>query len=123
MLAHRESFGLPIVEVQACGGQIFTPRAEWAGAHWMKDDLSEPGAGEHSSNFIVYENSVDSLVEELIVARDAFDPHARLATFREQQPHLLQGDLTAVSEFLNDLERGKIHSRLHREHARIGRNS
>jgi hypothetical protein len=120
MLAHRESFGLPIVEVQACGGQIFTPRAEWAGAHWMKDDLFEPGAGEHSSNFVVYENTVDALVGELISARDAFDPWRRLATFREMQPHLLHGDVDELSGFLSILDSRLLHSRLHEEHASVG---
>ncbi len=121
MLAHRESFGLPICEVQACGGQIFTPRAEWAGAHWIKDSPTDEGPGEHSSNFVVYENNVDSLVGELVAARDTFDPQKRLATFREEQPHLLHGDADELSDFLDRLETGRIHSRLHREHAEVGR--
>jgi hypothetical protein len=121
MLAHRESFGLPICEVQACGGQIFTPRAEWAGAHWMKDDEALAGPGAHSSNFVVYENNVDDLVGELITARDTFDPHRRLATFREEQPHLLHGDTSEVSDFLEKLESGHIHSRMHEEHRMVGR--
>ena len=121
LLAHRESFGLPICEVQACGGQIFTPRAEWAGAHWIKDDLSVAGAGRHSSNFVVYENTVDSLVGELVAARDTFDPQRRLATFREEQSYLLEGDTDQLSVFLDRLETGRIHSRLHEDHATLGR--
>jgi len=32
-IAHRESFGLPICEVQACGGLVFTPYSEWCPSH------------------------------------------------------------------------------------------
>lgn len=121
LLAHRESFGLPIIEVQACGGQIFTPKPEWAGAHWIKNDLARPGPGSHSSNFVVYENTVDALAGELIAARDAFDPAARLETFRSAHEHLYHGDREALRGFLSRLESGAIHSRLHRQHADIGR--
>ena len=121
MLAHRESFGLPICEAQACGALIFTPRAEWAGAHWLKDDLSEAGPGRHSPNFVVYEDNVDDLVEELLAAQDAFDPSRTVDTFLEHHPQLYHGDREAVSDFLDSLESGAIHSTLHREHAGIGR--
>jgi hypothetical protein len=121
MLAHRESFGLPICEAQACGARIFTPRSEWAGAHWLKDDLSVPGPGEHSPNFVVYRDSVDDLVEELLAAQDSFDPAKTVDTFLEYHPHLYQGDKDALADFLSQLESGVIHSRLHLEHADIGR--
>lgn len=121
MLAHRESFGLPIIEMQSCGGQIFTPRPEWAGAHWIKEDLSVPGPGAHSSNFVVYENSVDALVGELIAAREKFDPQQRLATFRSEQAHLYNGDTAELGFFLDRLASGAIHSELHREHADLSR--
>ncbi|MGK2960981.1 MAG: hypothetical protein ACSLFK_02405 [Gemmatimonadaceae bacterium] len=121
MLSHRESFGLPICEIQASGGQIFTPRPEWAGAHWLKPDDSVPGPGEHSSNFVVYENTVDSLVGEINASRDSFDPATRLRTFRETHPELYRGNRDALADFLEKVESGKIHSRLHREHAPVGR--
>ncbi len=121
MLSHRESFGLPICEIQASGGQIFTPRSEWAGAHWLKGDDMLPGPGEHSSNFVVYENTVDDLVGEIHAARDSFDPATRLRTFREAHPQLYRGNRAALADFLEKVESGTIHSRLHREHASIGR--
>jgi hypothetical protein len=121
MLAHRESFGLPIVELQACGGLIFTPKAEWAGAHWIKDDLSVAGHGEHTSNFIVYENTVDDLVAELEEAKRSFDPAQRRKTFRREHPHFFHGDREVLGDFLDRVKSGKIHSKLHLEHAGIGR--
>lgn len=121
MLAHRESFGLPICEVQACGGMIFTPRAEWAGAHWLKDNWRVGGAGAHSENFVVYENTVDGLVKALRAARDSFDPARVARTFRELHPQLFRGDRQVLSEFLSMVESGAIHSDLHHEHSMIGR--
>ncbi len=122
MLAHRESFGLPICEVQACGAQIFTPRPEWAGAHWLKSDLSSPGPGRHSSNFVVYENRVDSLTNELIEAQASFDPAARLQTFIAAHPQLYRGDRNVLASFLTRVSSGDITSRSHLQHAGVGRN-
>ena len=121
MLAHRESFGLPICELQQCGALIFTPRSEWAGAHWLKDDLAVAGFGEHSDNFVVYENTVDALVEELLKAKAAFDPWRQVKVFHRAHPHLAFGDPAAFSDFLDRVRSGRIHGRLHLEHAEIGR--
>lgn len=121
MIAHRESFGLPISEVQACGGQIFLPRAEWAGAHWMKPRLSDPGPGRHSANFVVYRNTVHALVDKLITAEQSFDPTRRLETFMKCHPQLYRGDREVLKQFLSMLESGAIHSMLHHEHADVGR--
>lgn len=120
MLAHRESFGLPICEVQACGSRIITPRAEWAGAHWIKDP-AVGGPGVHSGNFIVYENTVEGLTDCLRAARERADPEAAVRTFREAHPQLFHGDRDALSAFLGMIESGSVHSRLHAEHAGVGR--
>jgi hypothetical protein len=121
MLAHRESFGLPICELQACGSLIFTPRPEWAGAHWIKPDVRKAGPGRHSRNFVVYRNDVEALVDRLHEARDSFDPARVLMTFEDEQPHLLHGNLNALANFLTMVEDGTIHSRLHPEHAEVGK--
>lgn len=123
MLSHRESFGLPICEVQACGGKIFTPRSEWAGAHWLKSDLSLPGFGEHSENFVVYENEVDALVEKLRDSKRSFSPARQRRIFEESHPQLLHGNRAALTDFLDGIKSGRIHSKLHRDHAAIGRAS
>ncbi len=63
-IAHRESFGLPICEVQACGGVILTPDANWCHAH----DLETPElgcSGRSPENFILYNNDKQQLVSEL----------------------------------------------------------
>lgn len=121
MLAHRESFGLPICELQACGSLIFAPHSDWAGAHWMKDDASARGPGTHSPNFRIYGNDVDVLVSQLEHVKRTFDPAGVVTTFQETQPQLFRGDRAAVQTFLGLVKSGVIHARLHREHAEVGR--
>ena len=120
-LAHRESFGLPICELQACGSLIFMPRPEWAGAHWIKSDPSVAGPGRHSANFVVYQNDVGSLVDRLHVVRDSFSPDRVVKTFLESHPQLFRGDREALAHFFTMVNQGKVHSRLNREHVGIGR--
>jgi len=119
-LAHRESFGLSIVEVQACGAYVVTPRPEWAGAHWIKKDLTVPGPGILSPNFLVYDDDVGKLTEQLEMARSTFDAQRNLRTFKEFHPHLHHGDTEAMSDFLNKVEDGTINSRSHAKHGMIG---
>ena len=121
MLAHRESFGLPICELQACGSLIFTPHASWAGAHWMKDDPASPGPGAHSPNFRIYDNDIGVLTAQLEDAKRTFDPARVVDTFNEYQPQLFRGDSAALLFFLGLLRRGEIHARLHSEHALLGK--
>jgi len=119
-LAHRESFGLSICEVQACGSYIVTPKAEWAGAHWIKQDLTVPGPGILSPNFLVYDDDPVKLTEQLEMVRSSFDPERNLRTFREFHPHLYRGDTEAMGDFLGKVEDGTINSRSHAQHEMIG---
>jgi hypothetical protein len=119
-LAHRESFGLPICELQACGARIFTPRPEWPGAHWIKDDLTVPGPGRLSPNFCVYDDDLGKLVEQLETVKSSFDPVQNLRTFRQYHPQLYRGDTKALADFLNRLDDRSINGATHRDHADIG---
>ena len=119
-LAHRESFGLSICELQACGATIFTPRSEWAGAHWIKDDLTLPGPGRLSPNFCVYDDDIGKLTEQLEIVRSSFDAVQNLRTFKEFHPQLYRGDTKALTDFLNRVEDRSINGATHRDHASIG---
>jgi len=121
MLAHRESFGLPICELQACGSVIFAPHSNWAGAHWMKTNPHSAGPGLHSPNFCIYDNDSDTLVEQLSQVKRTFDPDHVVRTFEDRQPQLFRGDRGAVQQFLGLVQRGEIHGALHREHAQVGK--
>jgi hypothetical protein len=119
-LASRESFGLPICELQACGSYIVTPRSEWSGAHWIKKDLTVPGPGELSPNFLVYDDDVEKLTDQLEMVRSTYDPARNLNTFKEFHPHLYRGDSEALAAFLSRVEDGTITGATHHQHETIG---
>ncbi len=121
MLAHAESFGLPICEAQACGALIFTPDLNWNTAHWLGRDYYSKREPMCSSNFVVYENDPVLLAERLQLAAAEFNPQRVRETFIETQPELFRGDRAELSDFLSKVEAGEIHARLHPSHRGIGR--
>ena len=112
-VAHRESFGLPICELQACGSYIFTPYSNWCPSHWIKEDLSLPGKGDLSPNFIVYNNDKERLIQEIYRIKKDFNPYKVCKTFRKYHPQLLDGDLEALQSFIEKLSSRKISSQSH----------
>ena len=122
-IAHRESFGLPICEVQACGGYIFTPYSNWCPSHWIKEDLKIPGTGALSSNFIVYENSKQKLIEEIIKVKSQFNPNEVRRTFFKYHPQLFYGNIKELEKFIEMLKNSKIHSKSHESYHSLIPNS
>jgi hypothetical protein len=118
-LAHLEAFGLPIVEVQACGGKVYTPYARWAWAHFHKPDLTVAGEGPLSENFVVYNNELDLLCEKIEVDKKNFDPSLNLARFKKEDGKFLHGDMDKLAEFVELFNKGNIHSKLHKEHEKL----
>jgi hypothetical protein len=118
-LAHRESFGLPICEVQACGSYVFTPYANWCPSHWLKADLAHPGPGTLSRNFVAYNNDKQFLINEIERIKSSYDPYEVLNTFKNIHPQLYRGDLEELKQFVRMVESGKIHSQCHREYSHI----
>ncbi len=114
-VAHRESFGLPICEVQASGGVILTPYAHWCHAHYMA--TPERGhTGELPQNFIVYDNDRQQLVSELERLRRDYNAEAALANFQRDQPHFYWGNSTELARVVAMIEAGTIPSASHRRH-------
>lgn len=120
-LASKESFGLSICEVQACGALVFTPSPVWPAGHWLKSDPTSKEPGRLSPNFRVYDDSLSKLIDEINHARESFHPPNVRRTFLEAQPHLYYGDRDALGDFLSRVEDRTIHSRLHEEHVNVGR--
>lgn len=116
-VAHRESFGIPICEVQACGAKIFTPYANWCPSHWIKEDLKVPGPGRLGSNFVVYDNRLQILKERIDETRRTFDAHANVAEFMRSNATLATGDLGSLREFIGRLARGEIRADSHADYA------
>ena len=114
LVAMRESFGLPVCEAQACGAYVFTPYSEWCPSHWLKSDLSRPGPGALSPNFIVYDNDPERLTAELHRVRDLYDSQEVVRRFLHYHPQLFRGNQTEVDGFLQKLRTGEIHSARHK---------
>jgi len=122
LMSRSEAFGLPVSEVQACGSLVFLPDPHWAAAHWLGDNFYIKREPSLTSNFVVYENDVDALAASLQSASENFDPLRARETFIREQPQLYFGDAAELSKFLERVQNGEIHSRLHSEHYPIGRN-
>lgn len=119
--AHRESFGLPICEVQLCGAVVFTPYADWVPSHWIKPDPRAPGPGTLPENFIVYHNDPSRLRQCLLERKRRNDPARAAAAFRAHHPQYASGDLEALREFVRKVDAGTIHGRSHRAYGVINR--
>lgn len=114
-IAHTESFGLPICEVQACGGLILTPYANWCHAHYL--ETPEPGCrGRLPENFIVYNNDKQQLVSELERLKRDYNADLALANFKRDQPHFHRGNPTELARVVAMIEDGTIHATSHRHH-------
>lgn len=118
-LSMRESFGLPICEVQACGAYVFTPYANWAPAHWIKPDPHARGAGKLSQNFVVYENDKETLKNELLRIKSSYDATQVVRIFGAAHRRYFHGDDDALRDFLRRVEAGEIHSRRHLEYQNL----
>ena len=112
-LAHRESFGLPIVELQHCGCQIFTPYRNWAPAHYCNKSAYEEGEGDLGTNFKVYNNDFDTLKKMIEEAKAQFNSEQVVASFKQEYPDFYQGNVTALSSVIDKIRSGAINHRSH----------
>jgi hypothetical protein len=113
-LAHMESFGLPICELQACGSYVMTPYDCWCDAH----RLGRHDAG-LSPNFVCYHNDKDLLIERIQQIKSSPAPETVIQRFLQFHPHFFRGNPEALKGFLSKLERHEITSQSHREHAAV----
>ncbi len=114
-IAHCESFGLPICEIQACGGVILTPYANWCHAHYL--ETPELGcSGRLPENFIVYNNDKHQLVSELERLKQSYNAETALANFKRDQPHFYRGNPTELAGVVAMIGNGTIHSSSHQLH-------
>jgi glycosyltransferase involved in cell wall biosynthesis len=120
-LASSEAFGLPICELQACGAKVFLPDPHWASSHWLGKDYFIEREPELSPNFVVYENDPHALSHRIREVADSINPAEVRATFERVQPELFHGDMSELTRFLEMIDSGAIHSRLHEQHATIAR--
>jgi hypothetical protein len=119
-IATRESFGLPICELQACGAYVFTAYSNWCPSHWVKEDIHREGPGVLTSpNFVVYNNDLDTLVEQIQRVKQRYDPSTVVDTFQKYHPHYFRGNKAELQRFLTLVEQGKIYSGKNKEYRHI----
>jgi hypothetical protein len=108
-LAHRESFGLPIVELQLCGCYIFLPYTSWAPSHYIEKSPYAAGEGSLNKNFILYNNDTNTLEEKLGTIRNNYDPTDVIAEFSATQPRFLHGDIATLKNVVVQIASGEIY--------------
>jgi hypothetical protein len=105
-LAHMESFGVPICELQASGSLIFTPYAGWCDAHRLHDHTLSP-------NFVIYNNDKERLIQAIQHHKEQASPQAVVDQFLKYHGHFMQGNLNQLQDFIDQLSRGEITSQSH----------
>lgn len=106
-VSSRESFGLPIIEMQLCGAKIFVPHVEWVPAHFLNKAPFSHGVGELGQNFIVY-NDTNELINKLMDLRDAFDSQTNIQSFRLNYPDYYKINHNNLENFIKELSENKI---------------
>ncbi|WP_173474954.1 hypothetical protein [Fibrobacter succinogenes] len=115
LVSCRESFGLPIVELQLCGAKIFTPYLEWVPAHYLNKSINKKSAGLLGENFVVYENK-DGLKKALQKAKIEFNASKNVEKFKEDYPFYNQISNKMLETFVLKLKEGAITSQSHEEY-------
>jgi hypothetical protein len=111
-LAHQESFGLPILEAQACGARVLTPTGEWCRAHHLTTGIRT--RERLPDNIIAYDRQKDHLVRVLRELRASHDPALNRRRFIEQQPAFFRGDSSCLRKFFEQVRAGTISAASHR---------
>ena len=81
--------------------------------------MTKPGAGELPSNFVVYGNDKDLLIQEIKWVKAMYDPKEVVNSFHRNHRHLFHGDSHELKRFIQMVERGQLHSKSHEQYAGI----
>jgi len=95
----RESFCLPVVEIQLCGGLIFAPYSRWLPAYFIGKDIYSAGNGKLGKNFHVYENDKAKLVKIITECKKNFNAENNIKTFAKDYPIFYEQDFQELNSF------------------------
>lgn len=110
----RESFGLPVVEIQLCGGIICVPHESWLPAHFLDKDIYSEGIGHLGQNFLCYNNSKEKLKELITNIKAHGVDHKKVINNFEREYSLYSYiDKDMLNKCLNKLETGEINEYTH----------
>ena len=110
-VAHDESFGLPIAEVQACGARVLTPHAEWCKAHHISTDGRSLGV--LPENIVSYDNNKERLVGILREMRASHDAKQNRLRFLRDHSNFFAGNLDELRRFVDRVNSGQINAKSH----------
>lgn len=113
-ISFRESFGLPIIELQLCGSLIFTPYKEWLPAHFLNKNIYDKGNGNLGSNFVIYNQDINILKNNIYAAKSQFNANANILNFKHEYPFYYSGNINELKRFCNKISNGEINSSNHR---------
>lgn len=107
----RESFGLPIAELQLCGCAICVPSASWLPAHYIDKDKMVIGNGHLGSNFYVFNSESDLL--NIFSKLKNINRYDLINNFIQEYPLYYSIDRKSLNEFINKLKSGEINYTSH----------
>lgn len=114
LVSTRESFGLPIVELQLCGAKVMAPYEEWVPAHYLDKSPYTSGKGKLGSNFIIYNNDKD-FISLVLREKEYINYKQNLINFREEYPYYNQINREELKLFVGKLSNKEITANTHRE--------
>ncbi len=118
-LSFRESFGLPIVELQLCGSYICAPYKNWAPSHYIGKSIYDKGEGALCRNFIIYDNDKEILKRKIKDIKSSYNPEAVIEEFKNCYPHLYSGDLSELRKSIDKVKSGAITYNSHKSYQRF----
>lgn len=118
LVSFRESFGLPIVELQLCGAKVMVPHREWVPAHYLDKSPYEKGQGRLGKNFITYASD-DEFKSLILQEKGMIDYGQNLRYFHEEYPHYNRINRKELESFIQKLSKKEITSETHLHFSRF----
>lgn len=115
-VSSRESFGLPVLEIQLCGGMIATPFASWLPAHFLDKNIHEAGNGRLGSNFIMYENNLELLKDKITYTKNCFNSTKNKNNFINEYPDYYRINKVKMKDFIVRISNKEITNMSHLEY-------
>lgn len=112
IVSFRESFGLPIVELQLCGAKIFTPHKEWVPAHFLRNNSDVSDKCRLGSNFIVYSDEND-FKRKITDLKESFDSKKNIDSFQYEYTSYYQFDINELNKFIKKIINGDVSWKSH----------
>jgi len=120
-VAFRESFGLPVIELQLCGCYIFTPYKNWLPAHFLNKSLYVAGEGDLGQNFFIYDNDLETLKSYIIKLKNNYNYNLTIERFEKDYPIYYSGNKVELDDFLNKLKNREITEISHKSYEQYNR--